>query len=186
MTDSACETLNYQVDTEQDKLLANELVKDAYHSLLNVARVHRRRARFNDTMMTDDVLNTAFLKITGQTVWQSQQHFSRLMCLAIRQVVVDHARQRLAKKRGGSQDNQEYKEGETLLPEYKESPEEIVMLNELLEQLEQKQPRLSLIVNARYFASLTEAETATALGMSERTVRRDWVTARAWLAKKMA
>ena len=185
MTKGACESVKYQVDSEQDKLLANELVKDAYHSLLNVARAQRRRAKFSDTMMTDDVLNTAFLKITGQTVWQSQQHFSRLMCLAIRQVVVDHARQKLSKKRGSNQAVQEYKDGETLLLDYNETPEEIVILDDLLAQLEQKQPRLSQIVNARYFASLTEAETAAALGLSERTVRRDWVTARTWLAQKL-
>jgi len=136
-------------------------------------------------MMTEDVLHESFLKLSGKTVWQSPEQFLRTASLAIRQVVVDHARSRLALKRGGGAQQIEYVDGDTILPEFNETPEQILIVDDLLQQLEAKQPRLSKIVDARYFAGMTEAETATALGLSERTVRRDWQAARSWLAEKM-
>jgi RNA polymerase sigma factor (TIGR02999 family) len=171
--------------TEEEKKIANELVKNSYQVLLLLARNSRRRARFHDTMMTDDILHEAYIKLSGKTVWQSQEQYTRTGSLAIRQVIVDHARQKIAQKRGGSQSNLSYQEGDSVLPEYNETPEQIIILNDLLEQLERKQPRLSIVVNARYFAAMTETETASALGVSERTVRRDWQLAKTWLASKM-
>jgi RNA polymerase sigma factor (TIGR02999 family) len=176
---------NAQGYTEEEKAIACELVKHSYQALLSVARDRRRRSRFHDTMMTDDILHEAYLKLSGKTVWQSQEQYIRTACLAIRQVIVDHARHKMAQKRGGSQANEEYQEGDGVLPEYNETPEQIITLNDLLDRLEQKQPRLSMVVNARYFAAMSEAETASALGLSERTVRRDWQVAKTWLATKM-
>jgi RNA polymerase sigma factor (TIGR02999 family) len=177
--------LKNQGYTEEEKLIACELVKNSYQTLLSLARDRRRRSRFHDTMMTDDILHEAYLKLSGKTVWQSQEQYIRTASLAIRQVIVDHARHKIAQKRGGSQANEEYQEGDGVLPEYNETPEQILILNDLLERLEQKQPRLSMVVNARYFAAMSDTETASALGLSERTVRRDWQLAKTWLANKM-
>lgn len=171
--------------TSEEKSIANEFVKSSYQVLLSLARNSRRRARFHDTMMTDDILHEAYLKLSGKTVWQSQEQYIRTANLAIRQVIVDHARQKMALKRGGLQANIPHQEGVPVLPEYNETPEQIIVLNDLLERLERKQPRLAVIVDARYFAAMTEAETASALGLSERTVRRDWQLAKTWLASHM-
>lgn len=171
--------------TDEEKAIASEFVKNSYEVLMALARKSRRRANFNDTMMTDDILHEAYLKLSGKTVWQSQEQYIRTANLAIRQVIVDHARKKMALKRGGMQGNLPDQEGESVLPEYNETPEQIIVLNDLLERLELKQPRLSVIVDARYFAAMTESETATALGLSERTVRRDWQLAKTWLAGKM-
>lgn len=171
--------------SEEEKLIANEFVKSSYQALLTLARSSRRRARCNDTMMTDDILHEAYLKLSSKTVWQSKEQYMRTASLAMRQVIVDHARHKLALKRGGVQTDISYEDGAPVLPEYNETPEQIIVLNDLLERLELKQPRLSVIVDARYFAAMTESETAFALGLSERTVRRDWQTAKAWLAHKM-
>jgi RNA polymerase sigma factor (TIGR02999 family) len=175
----------YQGYTEEEKIIANELASNSYQALLTLARHGRRRARFYDTMMTDDILHEAYLKLSGKTVWQSQEQYIRTANLAIRQVIIDHARKKIALKRGGSQTDIQYQEDDPVLPEYNETPEQIIILNDLLDRLEQKQPRLAVVVDARYFAAMTETETATALGLSERTVRRDWQLAKTWLASKM-
>lgn len=171
--------------TAQERAIAEGLVDNAYEALLLLARNRRKRAGLSHTMMTEDILHECFLKLSGKTIWQSPEQFMCTASLAIRQVIVDHARRKLTQKRGCGEINLAYEEGDGVLPEYNETPEQIVMVNDLLEKLEATQPRLSKIVDARYFAAMTEAETASALGFSERTVRRDWQTARSWLAEKM-
>lgn len=171
--------------TEEERNMAGSLLEQAYEPLLNIARNRRRRVGFNATMMTEDILHDCFLKLSGKTIWQSQEQFMRTASLAIRQVIVDHARKKLTLKHGSGKSNFTYNDNEPVLPEYSESPEQILAISDLLEQLEAKKPRLSKVVDARYFAGLTEAETASALGVSERTVRRDWQIAKAWLAEKM-
>lgn len=177
--------LKYHGYSEEERAIAHGFIEDSYDVLLSLARTNRRRAGFRDTMMTEDILHESFIKLSGRTVWQSQEQFIRTASLAIRQVVVDHARKNLALKRGGTNKDISYDEQTEFLPEFNETPEQIVILDNLLKKLEEKQPRLLVIVDARYFAAMSEAETALALGISERTVRRDWQIARAWLAEKM-
>lgn len=179
------DTNDAQCYTSRERAMADALFDQAYDALLTLARNRRRRTGVSHTMMTDDILHECFLKLSGTTVWQSPQQFMCTASLAIRQVIVDHARRKLTQKRGCGETNLAYEEGDSVLPEYNETPEQIVIVNDLLEKLETSQPRLSKVVDARYFAAMTEAETATALGFSERTVRRDWQTARSWLAEKM-
>lgn len=106
----------------------------------------------------------------------------RTASLAMRQVIVDHARARLTDKRGGGQSTASLEEAEQFNAEFSETPEQIIAIADLLERLEQENPRWMRIVDARYFAGMTEDETAEALGLSTRTVRRDWRAARDWLA----
>lgn len=170
---------------DDEREIAAGFSRLAYDSLLSLARTRRRRAGFRDTMMTDDLLQETFLKLSGKTAFESPDHFVRTASLAMRQVVVDHARRKLSDKRGGGEANLTYDEGTTVLPEFSETPEQIVILNDLLKRLETEHPRLARIVDARYFAGMTEVEVAASLGLSERTVRRDWQAARAWLAQHM-
>lgn len=165
--------------------VAEGLARAGYDALLALARNRRRRAGFSDTMMTEDVLHESFLKLSGRTVWQSQEHFLRTASLAMRQVVVDHARRKLADKRGGGQPDARLDDAAELVAGFGETPEQIVIIDDLLRQMARENPRWSRIVDARYFAGLTEEETAALLGLSERTVRRDWKVARAWLAERM-
>lgn len=170
----------------EEREIADGLVSEAYDALLRIARAKRRRAGFSDTMLTEDVLHESFLKLSGKTAWRSQEHFLRTASLAMRQVIVDHARKQLSIKRGAGQSAVPLEEADGFLPEFAERPEEIVILNDLLTQLEGENPRWLRVVDARYFAGMTEAETAAVLGLSERTVRRDWQAARDWLAQKMS
>ena len=165
--------------------VADGLAAAGYQSLLTLARNRRRRAGFSDTMMTEDVLHESFLKLSGKTVWQSQEHFLRTASLAMRQVVVDHARRKLADKRGGGQAGESFEEAADRVAGFDETPEQIAVIDDLLQQLAEENPRWLRVVDARYFAGLTEPETAALLGLSERTVSRDWKDARAWLAARM-
>jgi len=171
--------------TDSETAIAEGLVASAYEALLNLARNRRRRAGFRDTMMTEDILHESFLKLSGKAAWESPEHFMRTASLAMRQVIVDHAREKLTAKRGGGAQDLTLDEDTSVLPEFNETPEQIVILNDLLAQLGQVNPRWLRIVDARYFAGMTEAETAQLLDLSERTVRRDWTAAKAWLAERM-
>ncbi|MFN4114322.1 MAG: ECF-type sigma factor [Sphingomonadaceae bacterium] len=164
--------------SDQEQLLASALVREFHAELIEIARGRRRRARMSDTMMTLDLVHEAFLKIDGHEGFRSPGHFLAVASLAIRQVIIDHARRKLADKR--------QRADEPGLPEFGETPEQMVAIGQLLDQLGEDNPRWLRVVDARYFAGFTEVETATVLGISERSVRRDWHDARAWLAKRMA
>lgn len=170
---------------EDELRIAEGLASAGYQALLTLARNRRRRAGFSDTMLTEDVLHESFLKLSGKTVWQSQEHFLRTASLAMRQVVVDHARRKLAEKRGGGQIDARLDDISEFVAGFGETPEQIVMIDDLMRQMAREHPRWLRVVDARYFAGLTEEETAALLGLSERTVRRDWKAARAWLAERM-
>ena len=183
MTDAERDDIDGYAATEV--AIAEGLAEAGYDALLSLARNRRRRAGFSDTMLTEDVLHESFLKLSGRTVWQSQEHFLRTASLAMRQVVVDHARRKLAEKRGAGQPDARLDDAVERVAGFGETPEQIVMIDDLLQQMARENPRWLRIVDARYFAGLTEAETAALLGLSERTVRRDWTAARAWLAGHM-
>ena len=168
-----------------ERAIADGFFEAAYPELLRIARDNRRRAWFRDTMMTEDFLQECFVKLTGRSAWASKDHFFRCATLAIRQVVVDHARQRLTKKRGNGVHNIALDEVEDVLATYSETPEQLVIINDLLRQMEDEHPRWVRIVDARYFSGMSEAETAAVFGLSERTVRRDWKAARDWLEIQM-
>jgi RNA polymerase sigma factor (TIGR02999 family) len=161
----------------QDNSLASELVSAFHAELIGIARARRRRTNASDTLMTLDVLHEAFLKLDGKQGFRSPSHFLAVASLAMRQVIVDHARRKLAEKRQKAED--------VRLAGFGESPEQMVAIGQLLDSLGAHNPRWLRIVDARYFAGLTEAETAAVLGISERTVRRDWQDARRWLAKRL-
>lgn len=172
--------------TDTERQIADRYFTESYNELLTIARQRRRRAGFADTFSTSDLLHETYLKLTGRTVWQSHQHFLSTAALAIRQAVVDHARQKAALRRNSGQRPLSLDAGEnTFLPEFNETPEQIVVIGDLLTRLAETNPRWLRIVDCRYFSGMTEAETAIALGLSERTVRRDWVAARNWLADHM-
>ena len=183
MTDTSSQQIEGYDASE--RAIADGFFEAAYSQLLRVARDKRRRAGFRDTMMTEDVLQECFVKLTGRSAWASKDHFFRCATLAIRQVVVDHARQRLTQKRGNGVQNVALDEVEDVLATYSETPEQLVIINDLLRQMETDHPRWVRIVDARYFSGMSEAETAAIFGLSERTVRREWKAAREWLETQM-
>ncbi|OBV10824.1 ECF-type sigma factor [Erythrobacter dokdonensis] len=164
---------------------AEALISEHYDTLIGIARAKRRRNGLSDTVSTVDLLHEAYVRIGGQTLFDDGAHFIRAVNLAMRHVIIDHARRKLADKRGGGERDVTLDERSPVLPEFSETPEELVGIAQLLRALEACNPRWLKVVDARYFGGMTEDETASVLGVSARTIRRDWTEARQWLARQM-
>ena len=159
---------------------AAELAPRLLQDLKQRARRERQRVRAGETLRTSVLVNEAFLKLYRAGEWESELHFLRAAALAMRQALVDHARHKLAEKRGGGRvDSLEDHPG--LEPSWF-SDERLVELDEALQQLARESPRLGQVVECRFFGGYSDAETARILGVNERTVRRDWIKAQAWLS----
>ena len=182
---SAAETEAWPDYSAAEKKVADKLIAEHYDLLTRVARSKRRRMNVNDTLCTSEILHEAYFKLNDKTNWVSSEHFIRCATLAMRCVIVDHARKKLTNKRGSGAEKISLEESEGVMPEFAETPEEIVGISRLLEKLGTTNPRWMRVVDARYFSGMTEAETAEALEMNARTVRRDWHDAREWMAVQL-
>lgn len=168
--------------SDAELLLADELVREHHHELAQIARDRRRDARFTDTMMTYDVLHEAYLKLQRSDGFRSVRQFLGVASLAMRHVVIDHARRKIAARKAGSEPAAV---AEDIIALAGGNAEDVVALGDLLDSLGRANPRWLRVFDARFFGGLTEAEAATLLNVSERTVRRDWNDARAWLSAKL-
>lgn len=140
-----------------------------------------RRDDPSQTLNPTALVNEAYIKLAGPSKIEpaSDLHFKRIAARAMRQVLVEAARRRLAEKRGGGQAMVTFDDsvaGRT------QSPEEILALDSALEGLSQLNPRQAQLVELRFFGGLGVSETADALQVSPSTVERDWRSARAWLS----
>ncbi|MEP7043188.1 MAG: ECF-type sigma factor [Dokdonella sp.] len=163
----------------ENEQVVDLLVQVLYEDLQRLARRERRRThgRAAETLSTTALVHEAYLKLAKREAFQSHAHFLNTAALAMRQVLVTHARRRQRSKRNEGQPLLDIDAVDILV----ESDERILALDEALMGLEMTAPRLARIVECRYFAGYSEAETALALGLSERTVQRDWVMAKALL-----
>lgn len=136
------------------------------------------------TFNTTALVNEAYLKLVDQSraTWRDRSHFVSLAAVAMRHILVDRARARVAGKRGGGTTRVTLDE-EILAPQAQ--AEILLELDEALHALETLSPRLSRVVEARFFGGLSEEETATALGVTVRTVQRDWSKARMLLRRAL-
>jgi RNA polymerase sigma factor (TIGR02999 family) len=163
--------------------LADQLIPLFYDDLKRLAHRERTRVGAGATLQTTALVNEAYLKLRGARSWNTDVHFLRAAALAMRHALVNHAMARLANKRG---------DGAIPLPITAaldvavEDDATVLALNEALGRLAHDSLRLAQVVECRYFAGYDEAETARALDISERTVRRDWTLARAWLHRELS
>ena len=163
--------------------LADQLMPLFYDDLKRLAHRERSRVGAGATLQTTALVNEAYLKLRGSQGWNTDAHFLRAAALAMRHALVSHALARQADKRGG---------GAAALPISDaleiavEDDAAVLALNEALARLARDSLRLAQVVECRYFGGYDEAETGCALGISERTVRRDWTLARAWLHRELA
>src|SRR5438105_7318329 len=161
-------------------------VARAYHELRAVA--HRRlRARGHEaTLSTTALVHEVYLKLVDQSRaergWRDHAHFLAVASMAMRHVLVDRARERQALKRGGARRHVTLDEEQVGA---EDQAEVLLHLEEALEQLAAWEPRLARVVECRFFGGLTEPETAEALGLTTRTVQRDWVKARVLLRRAL-
>lgn len=169
---------------EGDREALRQLVPLVYGDLRRLARRQLAGKRSGHTLQTTGLVHEAYLKLADaeRAAWNDRGHFFAVASLAMRQIIVDHARHHRAKKRGGSQPLQSLEDVEIALDEQAGS---IVDLDAALAGLADLDERLPRLVECRFFAGLTAEETALALGVSKKTVDRDWKRARAWLRRAL-
>ncbi len=161
---------------------ASELVPRLYDELRRMARAQLRRVPPGDTLRATVLVHEAYLRLVGggDPDFAGRAHFFGAAARAMRRIVVEHARRKLARKRGGDLTRQEFDE---VAIELGAPIEDLLALDEALDQLEHTHPRCAKTVMLRYFGGLTEVEAADALGVDERTVRRHWAQAKLFLAR---
>ncbi len=163
--------------------LADELLPLFYDELRRIGRRERRRVGAGATLQTTALVNEAYLKLRHLKGWTDDRHFLGAAALAMRHALINHAKAQVAQKRGGGAAHFPLAEaGELGI----DSDEQLIALNDALEELAQHSPRHARVIECRYFAGYSEVETARVLGISERTVRREWALARAWLFRQLA
>jgi RNA polymerase sigma factor (TIGR02999 family) len=167
-----------------DSAAMDRLFPLVYEELRHIAHRMLRDERPAHTLGTTGLVHETYLKLVDRTrvEWQDRGHFFAAAARAMRRILVDSARRYRALRRGGGLQRVSLDE-EVLVVAQKS--EILLALDEALEQLAALNPRLSQVVECRYFAGLTEEETAEALGVTPRTVERDWVKARGWLSLEL-
>lgn len=167
-----------------DEAAAERLLPLVYHELKKIAAIHLRGERAGHTLQPTALVHEAYLRLVDleQVDWRDRTHFFALASRLMRRILVDHARRRQAVKRSPDQD----------LPPHAASEEaglrieELLALDAALDRLAALDERQVRVVELRYFAGLSVEETAQVLDVSPSSVKRDWVSARAWLHHQLS
>lgn len=167
-----------------DRAPAESLFPLLYQELHRIAHRQLSRERSDHTLCTTALVHEAYMKLTEQTRAQfsSRAHFLSVAAQAMRRILVTHARKVHAEKRGGRWRRLDLDAVDIPVDERAEA---LVALDGALDRLSALNPRWSRIVECRFFGGMTEEETAAALGVNARTVRRDWVKAKGWLLRDL-
>lgn len=168
---------------DQDAL--DRLMPLVYDELCKMASYYFRRERRDHTLQTTAVVHEAYLRLVDQrrVNWQNRAQFFGIAAQMIRRILVDHARGHASRKRGGDQRKVALEDLESLSI-YQD--DELLALHQGLTDLAEIDPPLAKLVELRFFGGLNNEEVAVALGTSERTVRRQWLAAKAWLHLHLA
>ena len=152
--------------------------------LRRIAHNYMRRENANHTLQTSALVNEAYLKLVNQREvrWQNRAHFFALSAQIMRRILLNHARDRRAGKRGGAAENLALEDVCVMTPE---KSAELIALDEALDRLAEFDKLKSQIVEMRYFGGLTIEETAEVLGIAPVTVSVHWRLAKAWLGKEI-
>ena len=162
----------------------DQLLPFVYDELRRVAHRQLGRERPGHTLSTTALVHEAYLRLVDQTRarWVDRAHFFAVASGVMRRILVDYARRFRAAKRGGDAQRVDLDLAEVSLDQRSEM---LIDLDEALGRLAELNPRLSQVVEYRFFGGMTEEETAEALGVTDRTVRRDWIKAKAWLSREL-
>jgi RNA polymerase sigma factor, sigma-70 family/RNA polymerase sigma factor, TIGR02999 family len=165
---------------EGDQAAESQFAGQVYDELRRLAANYMRRERNDHTLQPTALVHEAFLKLfeCRDIDWQGRAHFFAVASQMMRRILVDHARRAHAGKRGGDW-NQEPLDAAFLYAETR--PVELIALDEALQRLSEIDSRQCRIVELRFFGGLSVEEAAEVLGVSERTIKREWSVARAWL-----
>lgn len=158
-----------------------------YDELRQLAYAHMNKQSSGHTLSRTELVHETYLKMIDQTCLDAtdRSHFLAIASRCMRQILVDYARKKHAKKRGGKQKDLTFIDGIFDSDSQYDKAEELININNALERLEKLNERLSKVVEMRFFGEMTIEETAQALDISESTVKRDWLKARGWLYKEL-
>ena len=175
-------------DPHVDAASLDAVVAAVYVELCAVAHRHlaaRGGASGGGTLVTGALVHEAYLKLASaeQPAWRDRSHFLAIAAVAMRQILVDRARARAALKRGGTQARVTLDEDALAVDD---DPVALLEIDEALDQLAAVSPRLARVVELRFYGGLSEEEIALALGLTVRTVQRDWSKARMLLRRALA
>ena len=170
--------------TDGDAKALDQLMPLVHDELRAIARRYLRNERAGHTLQPTALANEAYLRLVDldRIDWRGRAHFFAVAAGIIRRTLIDHARNRRAARRGAGAKRVSL-EDTVLFAD--ERPDELVELDEALEQLRKLDVRQERIVELRFFAGLSVEETAEVLGISARTVKREWAVARAWLRAEL-
>jgi RNA polymerase sigma factor (TIGR02999 family) len=170
---------------EGDATAADRLWSEVYDELRRIAHHRLRHERSSHTMSTTALVHEAYLKLIdhANVEWEDRLHFFALSSRIMRNILIDYARRRSAQKRGG--DSPHLRLDDAIISADM-SAEVFLALDDALKQLTQLDERLGRVVEYRFFGGMQEQEIADLLGVSKRTVRRDWRKAKAWLGRALA
>src|SRR5688500_12263598 len=168
-----------------NKAALEALTPLVYDELRRLARRYLARERPDHTLQSTALVHEAYLRLIDQknVRWQNRAHFFGVAAQMIRRILVDHARGRQASKRGSGAPKLSLDEA-IAVPERKDF--DLLALDDSLNSLAKIDPQQARIVELRFFTGLTVEETAEVLGISPATVKRDWVTAKAWLYRDIS
>lgn len=166
------------------KQAEERLIVLVYDQLRQLAASYLRAERPDHTLQPTALVHEAYLRLVKvkETDWRNRAHFFGVAATIMRHILVDHARNRCAKKREGIKATLSLDENFIVS---NQAASELVALDDALGRLAKVDPRQSKIVELRFFGGLNEEETGTVLGISSRTVKRDWRMARAWLHSEL-
>jgi RNA polymerase sigma factor (TIGR02999 family) len=167
-----------------DQQALSELTPLVYNELRRLAQSYMNRERANHTLQGTALVHEAYLRLVDQrhVEWRNRNHFFALAAELIRRILVDHARGKIASKRGGDQVKLSL---EDAMEPTAEGDIDLIALDDALQLLARTDPQQSRIVELRYFAGLNIEETAEVLNISPATVNRDWKIAKAFLRREM-
>ncbi len=160
--------------------VADELLPLVYEQLRRIARQHMAQERADHTLQATALIHEVYLKLVGnqEIRWANRAHFYAAAAEAMRRILVDHARKRGRLKRGGDRQRLPLKNVDLAV---QQNSSEILALDQALERLQKEDERMHKVVMLRFFAGLGIEDTASAMDVSSRTVKREWTFARAWL-----
>jgi RNA polymerase sigma factor (TIGR02999 family) len=170
--------------SDGDERALDLLMPLLYEGLRQQAARYLRRERRGHTLQTTALINEAYVRLIDakDVRWQNRAHFFAIAANLMRRVLVDHARRRDAEKRGGSQIRLTLND---VLAMTDQTDVDLLAIDEALNRLASIDPQQARVVELRFFSGLSVEETAAALGISAKTVKRDWSVARAWLRREI-
>jgi RNA polymerase sigma factor (TIGR02999 family) len=167
-----------------DRNKESELLELVYRELHQLAAHLMRGERKDHTLQPTALVNEAYVRLVGShtLTWENRAHFFNAAAQTMRRILVDHARSRKSAKRPASGQRVELQDHFAVADQ---EPEEIIAIDTALAKLAEMDPRQARIVELRFFAGLGVEEVAGLMGISEKTVKRDWAVARAWLEAEL-